>query len=638
MKKILFFQSIAKAFWLLAGVLIFGSFTTGYAQNEKINISIFSQKLCNFDYVGNVVVKLNGQSYQTDVHGVAHPGQLPPGSYEVSMFAPQLPNAKLAFVRYLADGETGLLQYAPDASGIVHFNIVKTGTLLAILTCDNTTVKVKIATTQSCTDQPNTAFSVQQGVSVNIAGKIFTSNANGVIETDLPSGTYPVFANWKDYPLGYVAQNGLRQKPDEGGRFMVTLSDRTETLEVRMLTCDAQGQAKLRATVAEGNFVKVIPKGKPFFIATPGAQLHDGDEVWIQGTAKLNWLEGNGTISFNDPRAQTIIRIGADQPAGKANSQPVQSTGVVQVLKGIADFILPSDTDRDLQRDKNGNIIRFGVSTSTIAVGIKGTVFSVGFDEQTQVSTVIVKEGTVWATPKNPLLKPFTLEAGQQAQVSQNYVSPVTKITALNIPGPAVKPQSLAPAPGWSRGQQLLIIDYNGCVSLASRALANEGYRIDYAAGGSFVVGIQDVHTAVIMCNPAAEGTWANVVVASNGEGGGSEREKLQARMSPVVSLNGCPKPDLLTTTFDFIDNGKKLGTIQFFADGSSKACCWTTGLVFWKTDNSNGDLMTNYPARNSTAIVTRLVYDAATCTYRGARDVTSQLHDGVITVLQRSK
>jgi hypothetical protein len=88
-----------------------------------------------------------------------------------------------------------------------------------------------------------------------------------------------------------------------------------------------------------------------------------------------------------------------------------------------------------------------------------------------------------------------------------------------------------AQAPGWSRGQQSLAINYEECVRRAPLALTAEGYRIDYAAG-AFAVGLKGVHTAVVMCTPGADGKLVvNIVVASNGEGGGTERQQLQAQM-----------------------------------------------------------------------------------------------------------
>src|SRR6188472_1391405 len=89
---------------------------------------------------------------------------------------------------------------------------------------------------------------------------------------------------------------------------------------------------------------------------------------------------------------------------------------------------------------------------------------------------------------------------------------------------------SFADAPGWSRGQQELPITWEECVKRAGGALQAEGYRIDQPS--PFAVGIKGVHTAVIMCNPSAgQKMWVNIVVASNGEGGGAERQRLQGRM-----------------------------------------------------------------------------------------------------------
>ena len=92
----------------------------------------------------------------------------------------------------------------------------------------------------------------------------------------------------------------------------------------------------------------------------------------------------------------------------------------------------------------------------------------------------------------------------------------------------------LAQAPGWSRGQQTLSISYDDCVRRMPAALQAEGYRVDHTSG-DFAVGIKQVHTAVIICSPAPEQKMlVHIVVASNGEGGGRERQCLQAQMDQV--------------------------------------------------------------------------------------------------------
>lgn len=101
-----------------------------------------------------------------------------------------------------------------------------------------------------------------------------------------------------------------------------------------------------------------------------------------------------------------------------------------------------------------------------------------------------------------------------------------------------------ADAPGWSRGQQELAITWDECVKRANGALQAESYRIDQAQ--PFMVGIKGQHTALIMCNPSPnQKTWVNIVVASNGEGGGVERQRLQARMDGQAPAQppGPPQP-----------------------------------------------------------------------------------------------
>ncbi len=135
-------------------------------------------------------------------------------------------------------------------------------------------------------------------------------------------------------------------------------------------------------------------------------------------------------------------------------------------------------------------------------------------------------------------------------------------------------------APGWSRGQQILKITYDGCLNRANDALINEGYHLDYDQG-SFRVGIKGVHTAVIMCNPAPEGITVNIVVASNGDGGGDERVHLQAQMeNPHIVI---PVSTSFPGNWVYYDISSGYSIKQHFdADGNGKAedgrpCTWKT-------------------------------------------------------------
>jgi hypothetical protein len=120
---------------------------------------------------------------------------------------------------------------------------------------------------------------------------------------------------------------------------------------------------------------------------------------------------------------------------------------------------------------------------------------------------------------------------------SGNYPMKLDRRTLFTLLVYACACSAFGQSPGWSRGQQLLPIGFDDCVRRASQSLQAEGYAVEYAAG-AFAVGRKGVHTGVITCNASPDGKqWINVVVASNGEGGGSERERLQVRME------GAPPP-----------------------------------------------------------------------------------------------
>jgi len=331
-------------------------------------------------------------------------------------------------------------------------------------------VKVKIATTQSCIGAAGEGFKIQEGVAVTIGGKTYTSNANGVIEAELPAGSYSVEASWKDYSLGYVAQNALRQKQNEDGKYAVRLSGSGQTLEVRMFTCDPDGQPKARAVITE---IGVNGAGGPATIrvirtkfhgnAFVGMKLRDGDQVLVSGTAKLKWLQGNRTISFEDPKRSSIVLIGPDDtPAG---NKPPESRSVFQVLQGIVDFLTPASEP---------DVPPFTPSTRTFVAAEKGTQFSLGYDPATQTGTVIVRQGSVLVMPRNTTLKSFTLQAGQQVAVALARVGPITgtsgAVARQNPPKPA-KPQPRSA---------------HGCVGFEGRWNTTYGVMSIHGTSGSY--------------------------------------------------------------------------------------------------------------------------------------------------------
>ncbi len=85
----------------------------------------------------------------------------------------------------------------------------------------------------------------------------------------------------------------------------------------------------------------------------------------------------------------------------------------------------------------------------------------------------------------------------------------------------------------------------------------------------------------------------------------------------------------LLQTTYQWSDNGQVLGTIVFNPDGSANAT-WSGNIHYWKFD-SNGDLIIS---AMGTTYITRLKRLPTSNNFSGERDKTSQVQDGVKTLI----
>jgi hypothetical protein len=326
------------------------------------------------------------------------------------------------------DGEAQMRPYRKfRPKGRLDFQWLASGIVLALLTLNfppteaqTGLVSVTVITTQSCTADINDSWSPSPRVLVRIGPHaVITDGAGHSAPLLLPPGSHTVFAASEQDPnarLGYVNQggHGLRIEAKLDGGAPVVLSGPREGLEVRMLTCDPGGQPVVRATVVEIGGRMSIKRKHTQLNGYLGAPLRDGDIVTIRGTGKLTWLEG-GTISFDDPRP-TKIEIGPLRPESTVAPKGLSSIGV---LRGIVTFFLPHDRGNTKRR-------QFEATSGTVAVAIRGTIFTFGHDDEKQVSTIFVREGSVDVTPVNPSLTPFVLSAGQQVQVALNDVSPIT--------------------------------------------------------------------------------------------------------------------------------------------------------------------------------------------------------------------
>ena len=174
---------------------------------------------------------------------------------------------------------------------------------------------------------------------------------------------------------------------------------------------------------------------------------------------------------------------------------------------------------------------------------------------------------------------------------------------------------SSAQAPGWSRGQQNLAITYDECVRRMPAALQAEGYAQDPNSGGNFVAGSKAVHTAVIICSPAPESRMlVQIVVASNGDGGGVERQRLQAQMERPGAVN--KNNDSYTTwTWAYAPPGQQPephGEVRMYADGRA----WWSGDGRWgKWSRSGNQIVIDWRPQNSSVDTLYLSRDGTVMT-----------------------
>ena len=93
------------------------------------------------------------------------------------------------------------------------------------------------------------------------------------------------------------------------------------------------------------------------------------------------------------------------------------------------------------------------------------------------------------------------------------------------------------------------------------------------------------------------------------------------------------PENFLVNTTFTCADNGRTIGTITFTTDGVAHHS-WSDLHSTWKLE-ANNDLLV---LTNGTQYVARLKWNSASQSFSGERDVTSQIQDGVKTVMEKTR
>ena len=284
----------------------------------------------------------------------------------------------------------------------------------------------------------------------------------------------------------------------------------------------------------------------------------------------------------------------------------------------------------------------FAVELGEAVCGPRGTRFTIRRVEgPPALTTIRVTEGNVEVVPTNRNIRAVLMQPGSEVRVSATQLtgtgnfSPILPGTVTQY-GPVAAAQQANPfAPAQPAAQSFPIggkvtlnqpqingIPLDWCVNwgvncgspAADNYCRSQGYARSigfstYAPGRTYVLG--DRRT----CDNNTCGAFMHI---------DCERGLTAAPVSTDF------RNLLVSTPFEWIDNGRSIGTITFAPDGTGRAT-WINVSQAWRVD-PNGNLMIY---ADGTRWVVRMIFDSATNSFSGARDVTSQTQDGVQTLMR---
>jgi hypothetical protein len=161
--------------------------------------------------------------------------------------------------------------------------------------------------------------------------------------------------------------------------------------------------------------VNYLPSGGYWTEASAGMRLSADDEIHTGPDSEVTLQFPDGSIVI----LKQLTRIKMRGLLSEENRVKIEVLLMMGELKAkvIRQDVVGSD---------------FSVKTPVATAGVRGTVFTVRYDDELQSTTVSVEESKVFITPTNSSLKPFMLEAGQQAEISQTNVGKIKPINAGN--------------------------------------------------------------------------------------------------------------------------------------------------------------------------------------------------------------
>ena len=447
-----FLHQLTKAICLLIGMLTLWNCAAIAAQGQEVGVNLDVKIMCGESRASwaksTVKVWLDDKPWPSDSLMYASPGthNLRVVAQEkhwvvkevklVDAFKPGSLAEKTTRTTPNTAGEANVSLTFATPTGGTGYNRLE----ITVETCGGGSA-VRISTLYVCMGVETHA----KDVTVKIGDQTVTTNALGHAPAiRLPHGTYAVTRIHKIeeevFEPGYSPPWFIKQRtnlsllvPDEGKAMMpdppisVKLDQSEEVLEVKALYCKSRAIAELYET-SNRNAV-VIRAGKPdsWENIYPRAELRFGDELRRLGSGKLIWIDG--TWVNYEAGSPVRIQIDRSRPAGTVAVSKWEF--VLRLMEGFIKLLAPERPRRDPLEVEPG--FRWGiqgkVEASTTTNYLRGTIATIGTDPQAQQDTISVEEGEVEVRPKNPTLQPVILRPGQQVQVAQNNVGPITPIT-----------------------------------------------------------------------------------------------------------------------------------------------------------------------------------------------------------------
>jgi hypothetical protein len=424
--------------------LVISGLAVSNAQEQNPSLSLATNSICgstdttDVKLLENVSVLVNGQTYRTDENGSYYSFVIPSGAIQIRASAPDIPNAKLAFVDYNETNLSGFKRYYADSSGTVTFNVVGYGGLAQIYLnrCTATEARIKVITTLSMTLQ-DAANGVVQPVSdanVQIGDKPVQFDNEGIGFVTIRPETYKMsMSRGLGSTIGYIrlkeTKSGADQSVLHGER--AGSNGSIKEANVSFSASDANSGNLYDYELTVHFLSELVPCNTcevHVISVQPGVQVHKAgrpEDEWIPATLDMVLKAGDEISCDPDGAIMLRFRDGATTVVKNTTQLKIGSYftegGIVrtEILLKMGEVAAQINKSEATKSD-------FRIKAPTGTTSSRDTAFTVRYDPQTQTSTVSVDEGVVVFTPTNPSLQPITVRARQQIQVSMNSVGTIT--------------------------------------------------------------------------------------------------------------------------------------------------------------------------------------------------------------------